>query len=154
MATVKRILKEWKELQTNPLANCSAGPFLESDIFNWKAVLVGPEGTPYHDGKFELKITFPNTYPFKPPKIQFVTKIFHPNINSGGAICLDILKEQWSPVLTIGKVLLSISSLLSDPNPNDPLVPETAELYRKNREKYNLTAKSWTEKYAKASVGV
>ena len=149
MATIKRIIKEYSELKNNPLPNCLIGPVNEEDPFVWKAFIIGPEDTPYQNGMFELKIVFPTEYPFKAPKIQFITKIFHPNINSGGAICLDILKEQWSPVLTIGKVLLSISSLLSDPNPNDPLVPEVAEVYKKNKTRYNQTAKLWTERYAK-----
>ena len=80
-------------------------------------------------------------YPFKPPKITFKTKIYHPNINATGGICLDILKQQWSPALTISKVLLSISSLLTDANPDDPLVPDIAKIYKTDKAKYEATAR-------------
>ncbi|CAM9795732.1 unnamed protein product [Pylaiella littoralis] len=89
---------------------------------------MGPDDSPYAGGVFFLNIHFPADYPFKPPKVNFTTRIYHCNINSNGGICLDILKDQWSPALTISKVLLSICSLLTDPNPDDPLVPEIAQV--------------------------
>ncbi|KAF4399160.1 hypothetical protein G4B88_023754, partial [Cannabis sativa] len=143
----KRILKELKDLQKDPPTSCSAGPVAE-DMFHWQATIMGPPDSPYAGGVFLVTIHFPPDYPFKPPKVAFRTKVFHPNINSNGSICLDILKEQWSPALTISKVLLSICSLLTDPNPDDPLVPEIAHMYKTDRSKYETTARSWTQKYA------
>ncbi len=110
---------------------------------------MGPKGSPYDRGLFVLSIRFPIDYPFKPPKIIFQTKIYHCNVNSNGNICLDILKDQWSPALTISKVLLSISSLLTDPNPDDPLVPEIASILKSNKEQHDNIAKEWTRKYAR-----
>lgn len=141
---------------------------------------MGPSDSPYTGGVFFVMIHFPPDYPFKPPKVQFQTKVrrrgaaaggrgrrarrgaphprphpdpsppqvYHPNINSQGSICLDILKEQWSPALTLSKVLLSICSLLTDPNPDDPLVPEIAHIYKTDRARYEETAREWTRKYA------
>ena len=109
---------------------------------------MGPKESPYEGGVFFLTIAFPSDYPFKPPKCHFTTKIYHCNIASNGSICLDILKDQWSPALTISKVLLSISSLLTDPNPNDPFVPEITQLFKTDRAKHDQSAKEWTNKYA------
>ncbi len=145
--TSSRIESELKEMQENPVVNCSAGP-IGNDIYEWHATIIGPSGSPYENGIFKLRINFPADYPFKPPKVTFETKIFHPNINSSGGICLDILKDQWSPALTISKVLISICSLLCDPNPDDPLVPDIARMYVRDRDKYNRTAQLWTIQYA------
>jgi ubiquitin-conjugating enzyme E2 D/E len=113
-----------------------------------QATIMGPSDSPYTGGIFFLTIHFPTDYPFKPPKVQFTTRIYHPNVNSNGSICLDILKDQWSPALTISKVLLSICSLLTDPNPDDPLVPEIAHVFKTDRARYEATAREWTRKYA------
>jgi len=144
---LKRIQREFHDLGLDPPANCSAGPCGE-DLFHWQATIMGPDESPYCGGVFFLDIHFPVDYPFKPPKVAFTTRIYHCNINSTGGICLDILKDQWSPALTISKVLLSISSLLTDPNPDDPLVPEIAQAFKNNRTTHDATARDWTAKYA------
>jgi ubiquitin-conjugating enzyme E2 D/E len=147
MTDIKRLQKELLDMQKDATPNLSAGP-INDNLFEWEAVILGPIGTPYEGGVFNLSISIPSNYPFKPPIVIFKTKIFHPNINSAGSICLDILKTQWSPALTISKILLSICSLLSDPNPNDPLVPDIANMLKNNVELYNQTAREWTTLYA------
>lgn len=109
---------------------------------------MGPQDSPYANGIFFLTIDLPPDYPMKPPKVKFTTKVYHPNINSNGVICVSILKDDWSPALKIPQVLLSISSLLTEPNPDDPLVPEIAKLFKENRSKFEATAREWTRKYA------
>lgn len=143
----KRILKELDEIEKEPPSNCSAGPS-NLDIYQWEATIIGPPESPYAGGVFKLSILFSEKYPFKPPKVKFITRIFHPNINSSGSICLDILNVNWSPALTITKLLLSISSLLTDPNPNDPLVKSIADMYLSNKEEYNKKAREFTLRYA------
>ncbi|XP_064631749.1 ubiquitin-conjugating enzyme E2-17 kDa-like [Lineus longissimus] len=144
---MKRLNKEIKDMAREPSPSCTAAPH-DEDIFNWRAKIQGPPDSPYQGGVFILQINFPTDYPFKPPKISFITKIFHPNINDKGNICMDILRSQWSPALTVTKVLLSIASLMSDPNPDDPLVPDRANLYKRDRQKFNEEAKRWTKEYA------
>ena len=150
MACVKRIQNELLDLTKNPIANCSAQS-IDDNIFHWKAQIYGPEDTTYQGGIFYLDILFPTDYPFKPPKINFDTKVYHPNINSTGVICMDILNNNWSPLMTISKILLSICSLLNDPNPNDPLESEIADEFIKDRIKFNQNAQSWTAIYANSS---
>ena len=145
--SVKRLNKELAEIQKDPPCNCTSRT-VDDDIHNWEATIIGPEKTPYENGIFKLELMFPENYPFKPPKVKFVTKIFHPNINKFGNICLDILNQSWSPALTVCKLLLSISSLLNDPNPNDPLNVRAAEIYKTNYEEFFATAQSYTVRFA------
>ncbi|RXN31421.1 ubiquitin-conjugating enzyme E2 E3 [Labeo rohita] len=124
-----------------------AGP-KGDNIYEWRSTILGPPGSVYEGGVFFLDITFSSDYPFKPPKVTFRTRIYHCNINSQGVICLDILKDNWSPALTISKVLLSICSLLTDCNPADPLVGSIATQYLTNRAEHDRIARQWTKRYA------
>ena len=133
----------------------------------WMSIKVG---TPYMSGVFLLHIRFHGDCPFRPPRVKFVTRIYHPNIDAHRRISLDILGKNYAPVLTIDKgnqftlqheflywqglifelhpVLHSIVSFLDDPNADEPLVPEIAHVYKTNRDGYNATAREWTLKYA------
>jgi ubiquitin-conjugating enzyme E2 D/E len=144
---VRRISRELQDLKRDPPTSCSAGP-LGDDLYAWEGCIFGPADSPFVGGVFNLSIQFPVDYPFRAPHVKFITKIYHPNINSAGLICLDILKGAWSPALTISKVLLSITSLLTDPNPDDPFVPEIANLYKRDRASYEEKARAWTAEYA------
>lgn len=144
---LKRLNQEMNDLKKNPVDNCSAGP-VDNTLTTWKATIFGPEDTPYHGGVFNLDINITPEYPFKPPVIKFITPIYHCNINNQH-ICLDILKDSyWAPCLDISKILLSICSLLSEPNPRDPLNHEAAELYLSNRKYYEAEARQHTIEYA------
>ena len=111
MSAENRIQKELEEIKKDPPSNCSAG-MEGGDIYNWEATVMGPTASVYEGGVFHLSIKFPRNYPFSPPKIKFLTKIYHPNINMAGGICLDVLKDNWSPALTVSKLLLSIRPLM------------------------------------------
>jgi len=145
---LKRLKFEKEVIKSDPPCNCSAGPINENNLFNWEGTIIGPSNSPYSGGIFKLIITFPENYPFKPPHIKFKTKILHPNINNQGSICLDILSTSWTPVLNISKVLLSICSLLTDPNEKDPLNSSIAKIYRTDIEQYNKLVRNYTLTHA------
>ncbi len=145
----KRVEKELRDVWTNPIEGIVAGPADESNMMAWTATIDGPPGTPYAGGKFKLSMNFPSNFPFKPPQCKFLTKVYHCNVSSRGSICLDILKSEWSPVLTVNKLLLSIMTLLSDANPSDPLSADVADMYLSNRAEHDRIAAHWTDMYAK-----
>ncbi|KAG8467898.1 hypothetical protein KFE25_006950 [Diacronema lutheri] len=153
MSDLKRIRKEFteckKDLETSGLDVSMPD---ESNLLHWKATIKGPVGTPYEGGIFRIDIQLPSDYPFVPPKMKYETRIWHPNISSeSGAICLDILKNEWSPALTIRTALLSLQALMSAPEPDDPQDAVVASQYKKNTAEFSSTAKYWTETYASGS---
>jgi len=149
-SALKRIMRELKELTTD-------APFEEErctvltkndDYFAWQATLTGPPGTPYEEGLFFLDVDFPTDYPFKPPKLRFTTSIFHMNISDKGEICLDIIKDKWSPGFSIKKVLQDVMTLVEHPNLESPLRSDIAKLYKDDRAEHDRQAAEFTKKYA------
>ena len=183
-----RLLKELKEVSKDDTSGIKAAPVIEGNLRHLKGTIPGPSGTPYEGGVFEIDIVIPKQYPFEPPKMKYMTKIWHPNISSQtGAICLvcimrqyslrvfdvtcrscvllssylltiflsfvfyllqDILKDQWSPALTIKTALLSLQALMCSAEPTDPQDAQVAKMYMGDRAKFDQTAKFWTESYA------
>ncbi|KAM3186786.1 Ubiquitin-conjugating enzyme E2 G2 [Hymenolepis weldensis] len=147
---LKRLTAEYKQLSRSAPEGIMAGPVDDSNFFEWEALIVGPNDTPYQGGLFSARLTFPPDYPHSPPAMRFVTKIFHPNIYLDGRVCISILhpagsdpigyedaSERWSPVQSIEKILLSVVSLLSEPNCDSAANLDAAILWRQNREKYD-----------------
>ncbi|XP_054710006.1 ubiquitin-conjugating enzyme E2 E1-like [Uloborus diversus] len=143
----KRLRKELNNIIRDPPPLCSAG-LEDSNIYRWVATIAGPPGSPYEGGVFSLRIKFTNQYPFEPPQVTFLTRIYHCNVGADGHLCMDILADAWSPALTVSSVLLSVCSLLTDCNPKSPLQSHIASLYRKNRQEHDRRARQYTRRYA------
>lgn len=146
-----RIQKELKEIMKDSASGVSV-EVMGGNLQKLRGSVPGPKDTPYDGGLFIVDIDLDNQYPFVPPKMRFLTKVWHPNVSSqNGAICLDILKDQWSPALTIKTALLSLQALLSSPQPDDPQDAVVAKEYLTNHPKFVETAKNWTDTYASQS---
>jgi len=146
-ALPRRIIKETQRLLNEPAPGISALPY-EDNLRYFNVIIAGPSSSPYEGGIFKLELFLTDDYPMAPPKVRFLTKIYHPNIDKLGRICLDILKDKWSPALQIRTVLLSIQALLSAPNPDDPLANEVAEHWKTDEKGALNTARDWTRRYA------
>ncbi|KAF2417436.1 hypothetical protein EJ08DRAFT_622198 [Tothia fuscella] len=131
----KRLQTELMNLMMSPTPGISAFPN-DADLLNWTATIEGPTETPYAGLTFKLAFSFPAEYPLTAPQVTFKTPIFHPNIDFSGRICLDILKEKWSAIYNVQSVLLSLQSLLGEPNNASPLNGQAAELWDKDPAEY------------------
>ncbi|EMR65379.1 putative ubiquitin conjugating enzyme protein [Eutypa lata UCREL1] len=147
MALPKRIVKETERLMTEPVPGISAVPH-DDNLRYFDVEIHGPQGSPYEGGKFKLELFLTEDYPMVPPKIRFLTKIYHPNVDRLGRICLDVLKNNWSPALQIRTILLSIQALLGAPNPDDPLAADVAKAWKEDESKAITTAREWTKQHA------
>ncbi|KAL0290386.1 UNVERIFIED_CONTAM: Ubiquitin-conjugating enzyme E2 27 [Sesamum calycinum] len=157
MVDFARVQKELQECNRDfEVSGIRVVPKGEANLAHLLGTIPGPLGTPYEGGTFKIDITLPDGYPFEPPKMRFATKVWHPNISSqSGAICLDILKDQWSPALTLKTALLSVQALLSAPEPDDPQDAVVAQQYLRDYQTFVGTARYWTEAFAMiSSLGV
>ncbi|CAN6280161.1 unnamed protein product [Urochloa humidicola] len=148
----RRIRKELHRLWVDPPAFCRPGASPVTDLFHWEVVIDGPDGTPYAGGTFPVDVQFTDVHPFRPPKICFKRKVYHPNINSEGQMVLDIFHDKWSPALGIEKLLLSIVSVLYDPMLDRPINGDIARLYETDIKLYEKKARAWTRRYASTPV--
>lgn len=143
----RRIVKETQRLLSEPAPGITATPY-KDNLRYFNVIVMGPSSSAYEGGTFKLELFLTEDYPMAPPKVRFLTKIYHPNIDRLGRICLDILKDKWSPALQIRTVLLSIQALLSAPNPDDPLANDVADMWKTDEPRAIATAKEWTKAHA------
>ncbi|XP_036790133.1 ubiquitin-conjugating enzyme E2 K-like isoform X2 [Oncorhynchus mykiss] len=167
---VQRIKREFKEVlkSEETSKNQIKVDLVDENFTELRGEIAGPPDTPYEGGRFQLEIKIPETYPFNPPKVRFITKIWHPNISSvtgaicldilkdqcsvTGAICLDILKDPWAAAMTLRTVLLSLQALLAAAEPDDPQDAVVANQYKQNPEMFTQTARLWAHYYSGAPV--
>ncbi|KAI8897694.1 ubiquitin-conjugating enzyme/RWD-like protein [Globomyces pollinis-pini] len=156
---LRRLMTEYKELTVNPPHGIQAGPISESNYFDWEALIMGPEGTPFEDGIFVAKLTFPKDYPLAPPVMKFTTEIYHPNVYPDGTVCISILhapgsdphgyeqaSERWSPVQSVEKILLSVMSMLAEPNVDSPASVDAAKMYRNDKAQFEKMVRATVQK--------
>ncbi|XP_057790236.1 ubiquitin-conjugating enzyme E2 19-like [Salvia miltiorrhiza] len=133
-SVLKRLQSELMALMMGGDSGISAFPE-EDNIFCWKGTISGSKDTVFEGTEYKLSLSFPSEYPFKAPKVKFETSCFHPNVDVYGNICLDILQDKWSSAYDVRTILLSIQSLLGEPNISSPLNTQAAALWS-NQEEY------------------
>jgi len=147
----KRLAQEFREVTVNGADCLVAGPVSPDNLFEWEALIEGPEGTPYEGGLFAARIVFPQDYPLSPPTMTFTSAMWHPNVYTNGDVCCSILhspndphyahyelaSEQWSPVQSLEKILLSVISMLAEPNDQSPANVDAAKQWRQDRDGFN-----------------
>ncbi|KZF20242.1 ubiquitin-conjugating enzyme [Xylona heveae TC161] len=145
----KRLFQEYRLLTNDPPEGIMAGPVNEDDLFSWEALIQGPEGTPFEGGVFPAILTFPKDYPLAPPTMKFTCDLWHPNVYPSGLVCISILhapgddpnhyehaSERWSPIQSVEKILISVMSMLAEPNDESPANVEAAKMWRERRKEY------------------
>ncbi|KAI9141096.1 ubiquitin-conjugating enzyme [Paraphysoderma sedebokerense] len=147
---LKRLMTEYKELTVNAPEGITAGPISEDSFFEWEALIAGPPGTPYENGMFSAVLKFPADYPLSPPSMKFTCDMFHPNVYKDGTVCISILhppgedpnmyessSERWSPVQSVEKILLSVVSMLAEPNDESGANIDACKIWRNDKNEFN-----------------
>ncbi|KAJ2901192.1 ubiquitin conjugating enzyme Ubc7/UbcP3 [Coemansia aciculifera] len=160
---LKRLMTEYRELSLHSPDGITAGPISEDNFFEWEAVIEGPPETPFEHGVYTANLTFPHDYPLNPPTMKFTCPMFHPNVYANGVVCISILhppgddpnhyessSERWSPVQSIEKILLSVLSMIADPNDESGANVDASKMWREDRERFNKIARD----IAKRSLGL
>jgi len=138
--------KQLRDLTKNPVHGFSAG-LIEDDIYKWSIMIMGPEDSMYEGGIFKANLIFSDEYPIMPPKLKFKTSVWHPNIGENGDVCISILhapgddvygyesaSERWLPIHTVETIMISVISMLNDPNDESPANVQAAKEWRENRD--------------------
>uniref|UniRef100_A0A8C0DL78 Ubiquitin-conjugating enzyme E2 G1 n=1 Tax=Balaenoptera musculus TaxID=9771 RepID=A0A8C0DL78_BALMU len=141
-----KVRNKSKELNKNPVEGFSAGLIDDNDLYRWEVLIIGPPDTLYEGGVFKAHLTFPKDYPLRPPKMKFITEIWHPNVDKNGDVCISILhepgedkygyekpEERWLPIHTVETIMISVISMLADPNGDSPANVDAAKEWREDR---------------------
>jgi len=148
MAATRRLQKELQDIQSSNMKYFRDIVVDEQNMLNWQGLIV-PDNPPYNKGAFRIEINFPAEYPFKPPKINFKTKIYHPNIDEKGRVCLPIiLPDNWKPATKTHQVIKTLVTLLNTPEPDHPLRNDLAEEYTSDKKKFLKNAEEFTKKHS------
>mmetsp|Transcript_17224 Transcript_17224/g.30981 ORF Transcript_17224/g.30981 Transcript_17224/m.30981 type:complete len:155 (+) Transcript_17224:6888-7352(+) len=149
MSVYRRLRKELEKFETDPPANCSAGPAGDGDDLHWIAMVIGPVETPYEGGFFYFDIKFPEDYPNSPPEFKCTTEIFHFNFWPSGGVCLDTLSA-WQPTMNVYGLLVTVTALLACPNADSPIPSKKHEaaLWKRDRVAYEALAREHTLRHA------
>ncbi|KAL7072101.1 hypothetical protein ACQ4LE_008777 [Meloidogyne hapla] len=147
-ASSRRLQKELAEMRSNSSGTVRIAEVDEANLLHW-VLLLYPDREPYNRGAFRVTVDFPTEYPFKPPRVTFVTKIYHPNVDDKGQVCLGIIQaENWKPATRTEQVINALVSLIAEPEINHPLRADLAEEFQKDKKKFLKNAEDYTKKHA------
>eukprot|EP01129_Flabellula_baltica_P013415 TRINITY_DN6213_c0_g1_i1.p1 TRINITY_DN6213_c0_g1~~TRINITY_DN6213_c0_g1_i1.p1 ORF type:complete len:310 (+),score=96.29 TRINITY_DN6213_c0_g1_i1:20-949(+) len=167
IAVIKLLQNTYKKLQDEPVEGFTVVPN-ENDFLDWAVYIEGPKDTPYEGGIFELRMTFPDQFPMMPPTLEFVSEFFHPNVYANGKVCISILhepgtdafnelesaSERWLPSQTVSSIIMSVISMLNDPNFSSPANIDASVLWRNDFEKYKEKCATLVRKANEANSDV